>query len=210
MVEKIKENKMKKEEIKNEKIVEAKVENKEVKTETNKETKVEENKTDKKTEEKKTDDKKEGKKETPKKQEVKPKEIAIVQGISLRISPKYSWAICRAIKWKSTENAIAFLEDVIRKKKAVRMNNLEIGHRKGKGMMAGRYPLNASKEFILLLKQLKANASVNGIDNPVITLIKANRASRPHKREGKRGKRTHVYIEAKDRTKFNRERKGKK
>ena len=34
----------------------------------------------------------------------------------------------------------------------------EIPHRKGKGMMSGRYPLNAVKDFIMLLKSLKANA----------------------------------------------------
>jgi len=173
------------------------------------ETEKQENKTEKETgkEEKKTEEKSD-KKET-KKQEIKPKETAVVNGISLRISPKYSYAICKAIRRKTPDNAIAFLEDVIRKKKAVPMNNREIGHRKGKGMMAGRYPSNASKEFILLLKQLKANASVNGIENPVITLIKANRASRPHKREGRRAKRTHVYIEVKDRTKL-KQNKGKK
>jgi len=138
-----------------------------------------------------------------KKQEIKPKEKAVVNGISLRISPKYSFAICKMIRRKNPDKAIEILEKVILKKVAVPMNNREVGHRKGRGMMAGRYPINAAKEFIELLKQLKANAVVNSVENPVITIIKANKASRPYKREGRRGKRTHVYIEARDKTKLN-------
>lgn len=124
------------------------------------------------------------------------KDKATVNGFSLHISPKYSYSICKAIKGKSLDKAINYLEQVINKKKAVPMNNREIPHRKG-NLMAGRYPINASKEFIVLLKQLKANASVNNIENPVISLAIANRASRPFKRGGKRAKRAHIYIEVK-------------
>jgi ribosomal protein L22 len=69
-------------------------------------------------------------------------------------------------------------------------------------MMSGRYPVNASKEFIVLLKQLKANANVNQIDEPVIVLAMANKATLPYKRDGKRGKRAHVRIEVMDKTKL--------
>lgn len=143
-------------------------------------------------------------KEKPKekvKQEVVVKEKAIVNGFSLKISPKDSKYICKAIKGKSIDAAIELLEDVIVKKKAIPMKGAEIPHRKGKGMMSGRYPLNASREFIHLLKQLKANADVNGIENPIITIAMANKAQLPYKREGRRGKRAHVYIEVKEKTK---------
>jgi len=46
---------------------------------------------------------------------------------------------------------------------------------------------------------LKANASVNLIENPIISMAIANHASRPHKRHGSgRAKRTHVYLEARE------------
>lgn len=136
------------------------------------------------------------------KQEVVLKENAIVNGFSARISPKHSKYICKAIRGMKIEEAINFLEQVILRKKAIPMKGAEIPHRKGEGMMSGRYPLNASKEFVHLLGQLKANAQVNSIDNPVITLAIANKAQLPFKKEGRRGKRTHIHIEVKEKTKL--------
>jgi ribosomal protein L22 len=132
------------------------------------------------------------------------KEFAIVKGDSLHISHKNSYAICDVIRNKTIDKAIEFLEQVIIKKKAVPMNNREIPHRKG-NIMAGRYPQNATKVFIDLLKQLKANSSVNNIENPYISKAIANRASRPFKRGGKKAKRTNVIIES--RTKKTQEKK---
>jgi large subunit ribosomal protein L22 len=155
-------------------------------------------KTNEKTEEKALEDKKIVEKKEEKKSE---KERAIVNGFSLIISPKQSYSICRMIKGKSIDKAIEYLEKVVLMKKAVPMNNREVPHRKG-NLMAGRYPITAAIEFIKLLKQLKANVSVNNIENNIITIAMANRASRPYKRGGRRGKRTNVYIEAKDRKKI--------
>jgi len=131
-----------------------------------------------------------------KKEEKIVKDKAIVNGVSLAISPKNSYAICKFIKGKSIDKAIEFLELVILKKKAVPMNNYEVPHRKG-NIMAGRYPINTSQEFIKLLKQLKANASVNNIEAPIITIAMANRASRPYRKGGRRAKRANVYLEVK-------------
>lgn len=137
-----------------------------------------------------------------KKVEKKPKEIAVVNGISLRISTKYCIAISRMIKGKTPERAVEMLEEVVKKKRAVKMPSREVAHQKGKGVAGGKFPKSASLEMIKLLNQLVANSSVNGIENPVITIAKANKASRPFRREGRRAKRTHVYIEVKDRTKL--------
>lgn len=139
------------------------------------------------------------KKETKK---VEQKDKAIANGFSMRISPKNSKYICKAIRGKGIDEAVKFLEQVVLKKKAVPMNGAEIPHRKGKGMMSGRYPVNAAIEIMHLLKQLKANAQVSGIEMPIITLAIANKAQLPHKKEGRRGKRAHVYIEAKEKTKL--------
>jgi ribosomal protein L22 len=154
----------------------------------------------------------EEKTETPKaekkiEQKVTPKEVAVVNAYSRRISTKHSIAICRAIMKRTPEAAIELLEGVVLKKKAIAMRGWEIPHKKwsivSDGMGGGaRFPVNSSKEFIDIIKQLKANCDVNSIDNPVITLAIANQGSKPFKREGRRGKSTHIHIEAKDRNKL--------
>ena len=152
------------------------------------ETKVE----DKKIEEVKTENKKPVVKERQKKTE------AVVNGNSLPLSTKYSAAICKFIKGKKIDNAIIDLEAVAKLKKPVPMSG-EIPHRKGKGIMSGRFPQKAAKNFIVLLKSLKANASYNGIENPVIVEAYANIGSRPFGRFGAvRKKRTHVKISARE------------
>jgi len=136
------------------------------------------------------------------KEEVKPKNKAIVRGMSLKISSKHCFAICKMLKGKSPDKAIEILENVVRKKRSVPMRGREVAHQKGKGMAGGKFPKKAALEIINLLKQLKANATVNGIENAVITTAKADKASRPYRRAGRRAKRTHVYLEVKDKTKL--------
>jgi len=153
--------------------------------------------------EEKAEEKQEEKKKNPetlKAKEKTAKDKAIARGASVRISSKHSFAICRMIKKKTPERAIEMLEEVILKKRAVPMKDMEVPHRKG--MAGGRYPQTAAGEFIGILKQLKANANVNGIDNPIIIIAKADKASRPLRREGRKSKRTNVYLEAVDRTKL--------
>lgn len=160
------------------------------KTETPKTEAKEEAKVEQKTEEKKVE-----------KKEIVKKDKAIVLGRSLAISKKHSMAICNMIRGKTPDRAVKMLEEVLLFKRAVPMNDREVPHRHG-DIMAGRYPGNASREFIALIKQLKANSSVNGIDNPIIFAAKADKASRPYRRGGVRAKRTHVYLEAKDKSKL--------
>ena len=162
-------------------------------TEEKKSIKVEEEKTEK-VAEAKVEEKKEEVKE--KKTSKKKKSFAFARGKDLGISQKHSMAICRMIKGKRIQDAIKELELVLKMKKAVPMKG-EIPHRKGPGMMSGRYPQNASKEFINLLKGLDANARVLEINDPIISLAKADQASRPNRRFGsRRFKRTHVLIYA--------------
>lgn len=150
---------------------------------------------------KKTEEKTEKKKVEKKIEKVVKKDEAIVNGRSLPISTKYSMAICRFIKNKSIEKAMADLENVLIFKKAVPMKG-EIPHRKGK-IMSGRYPINAVKEFIVLLKNLKGNSNVNGLDEPIIVEAISNKASRPYGRFGSvQRKRTHVKIIAREKKKI--------
>lgn len=149
-----------------------------------KETKVEDKKIEKKTEKKVEE--KQTKKPVVKKTE------ASVNGVDLHISTKDSVAICRFIKGKKIDRAIFDLEQVLLYKKAIPMKG-EIPHRKGKGMMSGRYPKNAAICFIKLLKSLLANA--NELEDPIITEAIANLASRPFGRFGRiRKKRSHIKI----------------
>ena len=149
--------------------------------------------------EKKTEDKKEEVKVVA----VAPKkDKAIARGLDLRISPKYSIFVCRAIMRKSPEDAIKRLEDVIKMKRAIPMRSLEVPHRKGPGMAGGRYPKKVCIEMINLLKQVNANATVSGIENPVITIARADKSQGPFRRGGTRGKRAHILIEVMSKTKL--------
>ncbi len=140
------------------------------------------------------------------KQIVKKKDEAIVNGKSLPISTKYSMAICKFIKKKPIEKAITDLEEVLKFKKAVPMKG-EIPHRKGE-IMSGRYPINAVKQFIRLLKNLLANSNTNGLEEPIIAQAIPNKASRPYGRFGSiKRKRTHVKIIAKEKNKLKKEKK---
>lgn len=143
------------------------------------------------------------KKETPK---IKKTE-AIVNVFNLPISTKDSVAICKFIKRKKIENAIAGLEQVIAHKKAVPMKG-EIPHRKGKGMMSGRYPKKATEYFIKLLRSLLANANSNELNNPLIIEAVANIGSRPFGKFGRvRKKRTNIKIKAKEKLNKNKKKK---
>ncbi|MGB9708351.1 MAG: uL22 family ribosomal protein [Candidatus Pacearchaeota archaeon] len=131
--------------------------------------------------------------------------VAVVHGKNLAISTKHAIALCNFIRNKKPSEVLTLLENVLSHKIAVPMKG-EIPHRKNmpKGKVAGRYPVNASKVFIKLVRNLIANASVKGLDVETlkISLAKANKAARPHKATRiafgrKRFKRTHVTLEAK-------------
>ncbi len=184
-------NKMVDEEIRQERKIE---EDNEIKAE---EKPIKEKKEEEKVEEKKTvEEKKEGKEE---KAEKKHKEIlikrteAIVSGKSLPISMKHSVALCNFIKGKEIDEARELLEKASKKKIPVPMKG-EIPHKKG--IMSGRYPINAINHFIKLIKSLRANALINDIEFEKYKIAcKANIASRPYKRFGRgRFKRTHITI----------------
>ncbi len=138
--------------------------------------------------------KKEEKKQTKK---IQKKEEAIARGRSIPVSKRQCMYISQFIKNKSIDKAITDLEEVIKFKRAVPFKG-EIPHRKGKLMMSGRYPIKASKYFIKILKGLRGNALINGMDLEKTKIISgsANWASRPMRKEGRKAKRTHVLIKA--------------
>jgi large subunit ribosomal protein L22 len=133
-------------------------------------------------------------KEKPK---LKKKFQAVANASSIPISKRHGMYICSFIMDKPIDQAISELEQVIKFKRAIAFKG-EIPHRKG--MMSGRYPITASKEFITILKGLKGNAIVNGLDleKTRIKIASTNWASRPSRRGGMRAKRSHVYLIARE------------
>jgi len=172
--------------------------------ENKKETKVEEKVEDKKVETKVEENKEVKAKENKKvkTKEVPKKDVAIANGFSLKISPKQSKYVCRVIRGKSPEAAVKRLQAVIDEKRPVPMAGLEVGHKKGKGLAGGKFPKNACKGIMEIVKQAGANAIVAGIESPVITIARSDRASAPFRRAGRKAKRTHMHIEVRDKTKL--------
>lgn len=154
-------------------------------------------------EDKKIENKVEEKKMPIRKNPVQKKDEAIVNGVSVPISTKVSMAICKFIKRKSIDKAISDLEEVAKLKKVIPMVG-EIPHKKGKGIMSGRYPIRAVGFFIRMLKDLKANANVNGVEDPIIVEAVPNKAARPFGRMGAiKRKRTHIKIRVTEKGKLN-------
>jgi len=157
-----------------------------------------------KVEEKKVEEKVETKaeKKPAKKIEKKVHDKAIANGYSLKISSKQSKYVCRMLRGKSPQAAIARLQAVIDEKRPVPMAGLEVAHQRGRGIAGAKFPKNACKEIMEIVKQAGANAVVNEIENPVIVVAKSNKAARPFRRAGRKAKRTHIYIEVRDKIKM--------
>ncbi len=146
------------------------------------------------------------KKHTNKVKHIK-RDIAVANGFDIKISPKQSKYVCRVVRGKNPKVAIKRLEDVISEKRPVPMAGLEVGHKKGKGLAGGKFPKNACKAIIEIIKQAVANSVVAEIENPIVAIAKSNRAASPYKKNGRKAKRTHIYIEIRDRLKMMEEKK---
>ncbi len=98
---------------------------------------------------------------------------AKVFGKNLRISPKHSVEISKAIKGMKVEDAKAFLTRVQEKEEAVpfRKHKKKVGHKRLWKWYAGRYPVKASKRFIQLLEEAKSNAEYKGLDSERLRII---------------------------------------
>jgi len=140
-------------------------------------------------------------KSTGKKDEKKivKKEEAFARGLNLHISKKHAMYICSFIKGKNIDKAISELQEVLKYKRIIPYKG-EIPHRHAVGIMAGRYPINASKVFINVLKGLKGNVIVNGMDleKTVIVYGSPSWASRPARSGGVTAKRVNLIIKAKE------------
>ena len=140
--------------------------------------------------------KQEDKKGTKKQEKVK-REYAIVNAKNVNMSLKHAVAICRVIRQKSISEAISFLEQVLRKEKAVPMKG-ELPHRKG--MMSGRYPAKASEMIIKILKSLMANSIANGLDIDEVIISDAIPNTGGRATASKKGKKVHLTLIAREKS----------
>jgi len=103
--------------------------------------------------------------------------VARAKANELNMSPKHSIEIAGFIRNKKVNDVIAYLNDVVRLKKAVpfRYFNRNVAHKRGLpgNWDAGRYPVKASKEYIRLLESVKKNAEYVGLDPENLEIIHA-------------------------------------
>ncbi len=108
-----------------------------------------------------------------------PESTARARGKDLHVSYKKSIEICHAVNGMALEDAKKYLENVIEKKVPVPFikHKRHISHRKGSGFGPGRYPVNAAKAILDLLKVVENNAEYKGLDpeNMFIAHISAYR-----------------------------------
>ncbi len=93
--------------------------------------------------------------------------IAKAIGRELRISPKSSVEICRAVRKKNVEKAKEFLNEVIAMKRPVPMKRFKKGvaHKKGlEKAYAGKYPVKAASQILRVLESAEVNAEYKGLD----------------------------------------------
>lgn len=138
-------------------------------------------------------------------------------GVSLPISRKQGVEICRLLRNAKLQNAKKMLQEVISFERAVpyKRYNMDIPHRKG--MAAGKYPVNASKQILKMLESVEANAQVKGLNTSLLVISHINTQQAPKQRKFGRvrghKKRTHIEViveERKEQKKEEKEKSGKK
>ncbi|MBD3228870.1 MAG: 50S ribosomal protein L22 [Candidatus Lokiarchaeota archaeon] len=98
-----------------------------------------------------------------------PDRTAKAVGRDVDASPKQVREICNVIRGMSLEKAKNFLYDVVDKKTAVpfKRHNKKQAHRKGMDRFkwdAGRYPIKAARQVLLVIENAVNNAEYKGLD----------------------------------------------
>ena len=104
--------------------------------------------------------------------------VARAKANELNVSPKHSIEIAGFIRHKRVNDAIVYLNDVVKLKKAVpfRYFNRNVAHKRGLpgNWDAGRFPVKAAKEYIRVLESVKKNAEYIGLDSDNLEIIHAS------------------------------------
>lgn len=106
--------------------------------------------------------------------ELDPEKSAIASGRDLNISYKAACEICNFIRGMKLDEAIEYLEKVVKKDKPIPYTRFtgKIAHHRGiQGRAVVKYPVKASKEIIKVLKNVKANAEYKGLDISKLKLV---------------------------------------
>jgi large subunit ribosomal protein L22 len=111
-------------------------------------------------------------------QKVKGDTIARAKANELNMSPKHSIEIATFIRHQRVNDAIAYLNEVVKLKKAIpfRRFTRNVAHKRGLpgNWDAGRYPVKASKAYIRVLESVKKNAEYLGLDIENLEIIHAS------------------------------------
>jgi large subunit ribosomal protein L22 len=91
---------------------------------------------------------------------------AAARGNGLNISPKAAREVCKAIKGMDLEKAKSYLERVIEMNQAVpfKRHDGKVGHRRGKGMSTGRYPVKTATAILKVIESAGNNGEAIHID----------------------------------------------
>ena len=91
---------------------------------------------------------------------------AAARGIGLNISPKAAREVCKVLKGMDLEKAKNYLERVIEMNQAVpfKRHDGKVGHRRGKGMSTGRYPVKTAAAILKVIESAGNNGEAIHID----------------------------------------------
>ena len=91
---------------------------------------------------------------------------AAARGVGVNISPKAAREVCHALKGMELEKAKSYLERVIDLDQAVpfKRHDGKVGHRKGKGISSGRYPVKTAAAILKIIESAGNNGEASHID----------------------------------------------
>ncbi len=124
-------------------------------------------------------------------------------GVDLAISTKSSIEICNRLRKKSVARAKVILQDAMDKKVPIEFTRFTNGAGHKRGIGAGRFPVNAAREILALLKNVEANAQFKGLNtsNLIIEHISAQNAGnqwRYGRHRRRKMKKTHIEVVVKE------------
>ena len=91
---------------------------------------------------------------------------AAARGTELNISPKAAREVCKVLKGMDLEKAKNYLGRVIEMDQAVpfKRHDGKVGHRRGKGMSTGRYPVKTATAILKVIESAGNNGEAIHID----------------------------------------------
>ena len=95
---------------------------------------------------------------------------AAARGTGLNVSPKAAREVCHAIKGMELEKAKSYLERVMDLEQAVpfKRHDGKVGHRKGKGMSSGRFPVKTAAAILKVIESAGNNGEALHIDIEIL------------------------------------------